>query len=231
MKRHWLKIIVLLLIVTAALLASIMIDDDYFTIHHVKENKEQLLSFIRNHYILAVLCFICLYIATALFLPGALVLTVAGGMVFGTVLASIYANIGATIGAVLAFLAARFVIGGWVQGRYKQQLKRFNREVSQHGHNYLLLLRILPLAPFFVINYCAGLTKIRLKTFVWTTSIGMLPGSLIYAFIGEQLRYVNVPSDLVSWKIMLALVLLAIFALLPVILHHVQLRRRSRREI
>lgn len=225
MKRHWLKITVLLLVVAAAVFVM-NLQDDHLTIHNVKEHKEQLLTFIRNHYIQAVLSFIGLYIGTAFFLPGALALTVAGGMMFGTVWTAIYANIGATAGAVLAFLAARFVIGGWLQDRYREPLRRFNREMSQHGHNYLLILRILPLAPFFAVNYCAGLTRIPLKTFVWTTSLGMLPGSLIYAFIGEQLRYFNVMADLFSWKIMLALLLLALFALLPAVLHHIQASRR-----
>lgn len=227
MKGHWLKIIVLLLIVGSAVLAKVMLQGDFLTIEQVKEHKEQLLSFIRSHYIEAALSFICLYIATAFFLPGALALTIAGGMMFGTVATVIYANIGATTGAVLAFLAARFVIGGWVQERFKGQLHRFNRQMSQHGHNYLLILRILPIAPFFIINYCAGMTKLPLKTFVWTTLLGMLPGSVIYAYIGEQLRYLNEPSDVFSWKIMLSLLLLSLFALLPVILHNLQASRKK----
>ncbi|HBG05539.1 MAG TPA: TVP38/TMEM64 family protein [Geobacter sp.] len=220
------KIFFMLLVVGAALLAKMMLLDDYLTIDRVKEHKEQLLAFIGSHYIQAVLSFMGLFIGTALFLPGALALTVAGGMMFGMVPTAIYANIAATTGAVLAFLAARFVVGGWVQERFKDQLRRFNEELSHRGHNYLLILRILPIAPFLVINYCAGLTKIQLKTFVWTTSLGMLPGSLIYAFIGEQLRYVDAASDLFSWKIMLALLLLALFAVLPVILHHLQRSRK-----
>jgi len=226
MKRQWLKIMVLLLVVGAAAAAKIMLQGDFLTLEQVKEQKEHLLCFIEAHYIQAVLCFICLYVSTAFFLPGALALTVAGGMMFGTVATAVYANIGATSGAVLAFLAARFVIGGWVQERFKQQLQRFNKEISQRGHNYLLVLRILPLAPFFVVNYCAGMTRVPLRTFVWTTSVGMLPGALIYAYIGEQLGYLDEPADVLSWKILLALVLLSFFALLPVLLHHLQSSRK-----
>ena len=220
MKAMRSRIAVLLLVVGAAVLATFLLQDDYLSVDQVKEHKEQLLFFIRAHYIQATLYFICLYVATALFLPGALALTIAGGMMFGTVPAVIYVNVGATTGAVLAFIVARFVIGAWIQERFKQQLDRLNSELSRHGKNYLLILRILPIAPFFVVNYCAGITKIPLNTFVWTTSVGMLPGSLIYAFIGEQLRYVAAPADVFSWKILLALLLLALFALLPVALHH-----------
>ena len=226
MKRIWLKITILLLIVAAALLARFLLQADYLDVHFVKQHKDQLLSFIGAHYIQAVLCFVFLYICTAFFLPGALALTVAGGMLFGTLPAVIYVNMGATIGAVLAFMAARFVIGDWVQKRFQDQLHRFNWELSQHGHNYLLILRILPIAPFMLVNYCAGITKIPLSTFTWTTAVGVIPGSLIYAFVGEQLRNVHAPADLFSWKIMLALLLLALFALLPVILRH---RRAARK--
>ena len=220
MGRHWLKIAFLLLVVGGVVLAKIMLPEDVLSVDQLKERKEQLLTFIESHYIQAVISFICLFVGTALFLPGALALTIAGGMMFGTVSTAVYANIGATAGAILAFLAARFVLGAWVQERFREPLRRFNEELSRHGHNYLLVLRILPLAPFFVVNYCAGITKIPLKTFVWTTSLGMLPGALIYAYIGDQLRHINVLADLFSWKIMTALVLLALFALLPVLLHH-----------
>lgn len=225
MKRHWLKIMFLVLVVGGVVAAKLLLPDDYFTIEKVKEEKERLLLLIESHYVLAVLTFLVLYLSTALFLPGALVLTVAGGMMFGTLYTAIYANIAATIGAILAFLAARFVFGRWVQERFKEPLQRFNDELSRHGHNYLLVLRILPLAPFFVVNYCAGITKIPLKTFIWTTSVGMLPGALLYAFIGEELREVNSAADVLTWKVLLAFVLLALFALLPVALHHFQSRK------
>ena len=226
MKGHSIKIVILLLIVTSALCARFLLLDQYLNIHHIREHKEQLLIFIRNHYIEAVLSYICFYICTALFLPGALALAVAGGLFFGIFPTVIYANIGATGGAVLAFAVGRFVLGDWIQERFKERLRQFNKEISQHGQNYLLVMRILPIAPFFVVNYCAGITKIPLKTFVWTTALGMVPGSLIYAFIGEQLREVNVPADLFSWKIMLASLLFSLFALLPVVLHHLSAARK-----
>jgi len=220
MKRHGMKIAVVLLIVAAGLIAFFLLEDQELSMQHVKQHREQFLRFVETHYLLSVTAFTGLYVATALFLPGALALTMAGGMMFGAVPAALYANLGATAGAVLAFLAARFVLGDWIQQRFSGELARFNEEMSHHGHNYLLILRILPVAPFFVINYCAGITRIPLKTFVWTTSSGMLPGSLIYAYIGEQLRYLEAPADLLSVKVMAALALLALFVLVPVILHH-----------
>jgi uncharacterized membrane protein YdjX (TVP38/TMEM64 family) len=220
MKGHWGKLALLVLIVSAAVTARFLLPADLFDIQQIQHHKEQLISFIASHYLGSVLCFMLLCVAAALFLPGALVLTVAGGMVFGTGPTVLYANLGATAGAVIAFITARYLIGEWVQQRFAEQLRRFNDEVARHGRNYLLTLRILPIAPACVVNYCAGITRLPLKSFVWTTSLGMLPGSAIYAFLGHQLRFVTRAQDLVSWKIVVALCLLAAFALLPVIVHH-----------
>ncbi|HEY3307103.1 MAG TPA: TVP38/TMEM64 family protein [Desulfuromonadaceae bacterium] len=222
MKRYWKQMTSLLFLLVVALLLIFIIKggNDYLNLEYIKEHRERFFEYVQGHYLQAVIIFIVLYLLTALILPGALALTVAGGMIFGKFPAVLYVNIAATLGAILAFFATRLVIGIWLQKRFKSQLNRFNREMEKHGRNYLLVLRILPIIPFFVVNYCAGLTRIPLRTFIWTTSLGVLPGSFIYAFAGEQLRTVNAAQDLFSWKTTLALLLLALFALLPVILHH-----------
>lgn len=224
MKRAWLKIAILLVLVAGGVLSAHLLKGHSFTLQDLKQYKEQLLLFVGAHYLQAVLLYILLYLAAALFFPGALVLTVAGGLVFGTVPAAIYADLGATAGAVLAFLAARFILGDAVQKAFQTHLTRFNKEMESHGHNYLLVLRIFPVAPFFVINYGAGLTRIPLGTYVWTTSLGMFPGALLHAFLGEQLRYVSEPGDLRSGKLLLVLALLVLLALVPVLLRHLPRR-------
>jgi uncharacterized membrane protein YdjX (TVP38/TMEM64 family) len=98
---------------------------------------------------------------------------------------------------------------------YAVQLESLNRTIERHGVSYLMALRILPIFPIFVVNYLAGLTRIPLKTFIWTTSLGMLPGSLIYAYAGLQLGSINRPEDIFSAKILTALVILTFFTLLP----------------
>jgi uncharacterized membrane protein YdjX (TVP38/TMEM64 family) len=226
MQGHRSRKIAALVFALSVLLAAYLLWDYSPSIGQIKDHKEQLLDFIRAHYLLAVVSFIGLYLSTALFLPGALALSVAGGLMFGTVPAALYINIGATSGAVLAFLAARLFASDWIQNRFTVQLNRFNSEMERHGHNYLLMLRLLPLLPFFAVNYCAGISKIPLRTFVWTTSIGIIPGSLIHAYIGSKLRSVNAARDLFSWKIMLALGLISLVALLPVIQHHMLDRKR-----
>jgi uncharacterized membrane protein YdjX (TVP38/TMEM64 family) len=227
MKKRSRQISLGLFFLLALLVGMFLVKGDYLSLDYIKTHRRGLLNFIQAHYLQAVIMFILLYLMTALFLPGALALTVAGGMLFGTVPAVVYVNIGATAGAILAFHAARSLLGGWVQEHFKDQLVRFNRELERHGPNYLLVLRVLPIIPFFVVNYCAGMTRIPLTTFVWTTSLGMLPGSFIYAFVGQQLRHVNQAKDLFSWKIMMALSLLAFFAILPVLYYHMTAGREG----
>jgi uncharacterized membrane protein YdjX (TVP38/TMEM64 family) len=220
MKKRSRQISFVLFILFALLVGMFLVKGDYLSLEYIKTHRLEFFNFIQGHYIPAVILFIVLYLMTALFLPGALALTVAGGMLFGALPAMVYVNIGATAGAIVAFQAARFLLGGWMQEHFKNQLDRFNREMERHGPHYMLVLRVLPIIPFFVVNYCAGLTRIPLKTFVWTTSLGMLPGSFIYAYAGQQLRHVNQAQDLFSWKILMALSLLAVFALLPVLYYH-----------
>lgn len=225
MRRHWLKILFVLAIVSAFLLVKYYFGD-YLTVESVKHHRQHLLSYIQAHYLQASVTFVLLFVATGLFLPGALALTIAGGMMFGTMPTVLFALLGATAGAIVAFLAARFLMAAWFQERFKEQLRRFNEEMARHDKNYLLTLRVIPIAPFFVVNYCAGITKIPLRTFIWTTCVGMLPGALIHAFVGHQLRYLNTLSDLLSWKLILALFLLPMFAILPVIIHHWPFKRK-----
>lgn len=219
------RMIVALLLLVLAVAAAFFLRDQ-LTIEQVKRHREQLLVLIESHYALSVLSFVALYLSTALFLPGALALTVAGGMLFGLLPALLYVNVGATAGAVLAFLAARYLLGHWVQERYRDHLGQLNSELERHGSNYLLMLRMLPVLPFFAVNYCAGISKIPLGTFVWTTSVGIVPGSLVYAYIGIQLRYVNAAHDLFSMKIVLGFAGLALLAIAPAVQHHFSARKR-----
>ncbi|GFO58244.1 TVP38/TMEM64 family protein [Geomonas silvestris] len=218
MTAHNLRLLVALVLLVVACLAAFLLREA-LSLAALKEHRELLLGFIEENYLEAVLCFVGLYLATALFLPGALVLTLTGGMLFGLP-AVLYVNLGATSGAVLAFLAARYLVRDWVQRRFREPLARLNRELAERGGSYLLTLRILPVLPFFAVNYCAGISRIPLRTFIWTTSLGILPGSCIYTYLGTQLRRVNEVRDLVSGRILAGLGMLALLALAPVLRHH-----------
>lgn len=226
MQMHVKRISLLFFMVMIVAGATYLWLGDYLTFDSIQRNQTALLEFIDRHYAKAVLLYILIYVATGLFLPGALILTISGGMLFGTLPAVMYANTGATCGSILAFMLSRHALGHYIQRRFAIQLERFNQELSRHGPHYLLVLRILPIVPFFVVNYGAGLTRIPFVSFVWTTSIGMLPGSLIYSYFGSKLARISEAEGLFSWEILLALVLLSLFALLPVAVHHLGIRKK-----
>jgi len=191
--------------------------DHLLSLETVRQHRDKLLMFTEQHYLSAVVIFILIYItAVALSVPGATLLTIAAGFLFGF-FGLVYVNIAASSGAVLAFLAARYLIGDWVQKHYGNKLVSFNREIAENGYHYLLTLRLIPIFPFFLINIFAGLTRMPLSTFVWTTMIGILPGSFVYIYTGRQLGIIDKPGDILSWQIITALVLLGLLVLSPVL--------------
>jgi uncharacterized membrane protein YdjX (TVP38/TMEM64 family) len=211
------RLIILVLIVTSGVLIWLSGLHEYLTFENLKAHRELLQKYVSEHYILTVTVFIAFFISTAFFTPAAVPMTVAGGFLFGIVMGMIYVNIGSVIGSTLAFLSSRFLIGDWIQKRYGNKLQRFNEEMERHGHNYLFILRIVPILPFFLVNYLAGLTKIPLKKFIFISAIGMLPGSFVYAFAGRQLAKIEKLKDILSPELLIAFLLLGLLALSPVI--------------
>lgn len=192
---------------------------DYLTFENLKQNREYLHNVVDKNYLLSVFLYIVVYIIVAgLSLPGAATMTLAGGFLFGTILAALYVNVGATTGATLAFLVSRYLLGNWIQGKYHDRLQKFNREIEVNGYRYLLTLRLIALFPFYLINIMAGVTTTPIKTFIWTTSVGIFPGSLVYAFAGSRLNYIESPKDIFSPQILLAFALLALLPLLPMVI-------------
>jgi uncharacterized membrane protein YdjX (TVP38/TMEM64 family) len=102
-----------------------------------------------------------------------------------------------------------------IQERYREQLEKFNSEMERNGPRYLLTLRLLPVFPFFLVNFLSGLTRVSLPTFLWTTSLGIIPGSMVYAFAGQQLETVRSVGDILSLKVLIAFGVLALFTFLP----------------
>jgi uncharacterized membrane protein YdjX (TVP38/TMEM64 family) len=177
------------------------------------------------------LLFILVYIVAAAFnVPGATVLTLTAGFLYGTIRGALYVNVAATTGATGAFLFARYVVGQGLQARYAEKLATFNTELDRNGAAYLLFVRLIPAFPFFLINLAAGLTRLRLWTFVWTTAIGILPGSLVFAYAGRQLRTIQSVGDVLSPPVYGAFLLLGTFAVLPAAVRRISLWRRGRRK-
>lgn len=200
------------------------------TFENLKAHRESLAVFVRDHYVLSVIAFIAVYIGGVAFsVPGAVILTISGGFLFGTIAGTVFVNIGATAGAALAFLSARYLLGARLQERYRDQLRTFNNELEQNGARYLLTLRLIPVFPFFLINFLSGLTTIPIRTFIWTTSLGITPASAVFAYAGRRIGEIQSPSDILSKGMVIALLLLALLALLPTLVNLVRriMRRAS----
>jgi uncharacterized membrane protein YdjX (TVP38/TMEM64 family) len=224
-KKYKKQIILFSIVVVVILLVRLSGAGSYLTVENLKKNKELLQHFIDARYLLSVALYVAVYILTVTFsLPGATVLTLAGGFLFHLFPGILYVNVAATVGATLGFLFARYILGNSIQEKYAPQLERFNHELAENGHLYLLTLRLIPVFPFFLINLLAGLTRVGLKTFFWTTLVGILPGSFVYCFAGSQLNTIESVEDVFSANIIAAFLALALFALLPVMLKKLRTR-------
>jgi uncharacterized membrane protein YdjX (TVP38/TMEM64 family) len=207
------------------ILAVLLWQGGFLTFENIRDNEEELTRLAESHHTSAVLLFIAAYLTTAFAMPVAILLTMTGGFLFGTLWGAVYVNIGATAGATLAFLAARYFWGDWIQHRYRDQLRRFNGEMARHGPKYLFMLRLVPVIPFFVVNYLAGITRIPLRKYIAATFLGEIPPALVYAFAGHELGEIHSADDVFSPQLVLAFILLAVLAILPVVLQKLEKRK------
>jgi uncharacterized membrane protein YdjX (TVP38/TMEM64 family) len=190
----------------------------FLSLTALKENRDGLLAFTEANFAAAVGIFILAYaIVTGLSLPGAVILTLAGGFLFGAVGATFFVNIGATTGATLAFLTARYLLRDTVEQKFGKWLGPFQEGFAKNAFSYLLTLRLIPLFPFFVVNLVSGLTRVRVGTYVAATALGIIPGSFVYAYAGRQLGTINSLKEIASPNVIGAFVLLGLLALVPVV--------------
>jgi uncharacterized membrane protein YdjX (TVP38/TMEM64 family) len=189
----------------------------YLSLEALKQHRDQLVLFTDTHYAVSILLFILAYVVVAgLALPGAVILTLAGGFLFGSVLGTLFVNLGATTGAVLAFLASRYLLHDAVEKKFGTWLGPFQEGFAKDGFSYLLTLRLIPLFPFFVVNLVSGLTRVSVGTYAAATAIGIIPGSFVYAYAGRQLGSINTLKEIASPNVIGAFVLLGLFALIPI---------------
>jgi uncharacterized membrane protein YdjX (TVP38/TMEM64 family) len=213
------KVIVIVSIVGVYLFFRYVGISEYLTFEQLKANCEVLQEIVALHYYKSVLLYIGIYIlAIALSFPSASLLTLAGGLLFGTLLGTLYSVIGATSGASIAFVLVRSLFAKYVQKKYPHKTGQFNQAIAEHGVSFLLFVRLVGIFPFFLINSLAALTPVSFGMFVWTTALGIIPGSLVYTFAGTQLRSLNSVRDVLSPALLGVFLLLGILALLPIIL-------------
>ncbi len=186
----------------------------FLSLATIKSRQAELEAWRTAQPVLAGLLFFAGYIAVAaLSLPGAAVMTLAAGAVFGLGWGTLIASFGSTIGATLAFLTARWLLGDWVRSRFGERMAAIDAGVDRDGGFYLFTLRLVPVLPFFMINLAMGLTSMRPRTFYWVSQLGMLAGTLVYVNAGTQLARIDSLSGIVSPGLLGSLVLLGVFPL------------------
>lgn len=214
MKPKWSKIILLLAIVLLAYVFFAFDLQQYLTLSYLKSRQQAFVSYYANNQALTMGAYMALYIAvTALSLPGATVMTLAGGALFGVWAGLLLVSFASTIGATLAFLASRFLLRDYVQNKFGDKLKAVNESFRKDGSFYLFTLRLIPVFPFFVINLVMGLTPIRAVMFYIVSQVGMLPGTFVFVNAGTQLAKIESARAILSFELLLSFALLGIFPL------------------
>ncbi len=207
------------LVLLAAIAAFFIFDlQQYLSLEFFKLKRAQVDAYYAEHPWQTAAFFLVAYIAmTALSIPGATVLTLIGGAVFGLVFGIVLVSFASAIGATLAFLASRLLLRDWVQAKFGDRLASINAGIEREGAFYLFALRLVPLFPFFVVNLLMGLTKIRTWTFYWVSQLGMLAGTIVYVYAGTKLGEFRVSAGLVIAFVLLGILPLAAKKLLDAI--------------
>ncbi|CAA9527836.1 MAG: COG0398: uncharacterized membrane protein / Mercuric ion reductase [uncultured Sphingomonadaceae bacterium] len=216
MKRDNLGKLGLLALLAAAVAAFFALDlGSYLTLDGLKARQADLSALLADRPLLVVGGFFAIYVAAAaLSLPGAAILTLAAGAVFGLWLGTLIVSFASAIGASLAFLSSRYLLRDWVGGRFGKRIARINSGIEKDGAFYLLTLRLIPAFPFFLVNLAMGLTTMKLATFYIVSQIGMLAGTLVFVNAGTQLARIESTGDILSPALIGSFVLLGLFPLL-----------------
>jgi pyruvate/2-oxoglutarate dehydrogenase complex dihydrolipoamide dehydrogenase (E3) component/uncharacterized membrane protein YdjX (TVP38/TMEM64 family) len=207
------KKIALVAVLVAAVFGFFYFDlNTYLTLDGLKGSLDTFTQQIEENPLVSIGVFFAIYVAvTALSLPGAAILTLAAGALFGLVQGFIIVSFASSVGATVAFLVARFILRDTVRKRFGEKLKKIDEGVEKQGAFYLFTLRLVPVFPFFLINLLMGLTSIKTWTFYWVSQLGMLAGTIVYVNAGTQLAQIDSLSGIVSPGLILSFVLLGIF--------------------
>ena len=187
----------------------------YLGFASVKAQQAAILAYYDGHPWQTAVGFFVLYVAvTGLSLPGAAIMTLVAGAIFGLLWGTVLVSFASSLGATLACLASRFLLRAWVQQKFGQYLRAINEGIEKEGGFYLFTLRLIPAIPFFAINLAMGLTPMRAGTFYWVSQLGMLAGTIVYVNAGTQLAAIQSPAGILSPGLIGAFVLLGIFPLI-----------------
>ena len=221
-----------LLILVAGLVAFFALGlQRYLSFEVLRENRVALLSWVEQQGLVAGLIFMAVYAAAVAFsLPGGAVLSITGGFLFGTVLGALYIVIGATVGATALFIIAKTALGDFLRAKAGPWLQKMEAGFRENALSYLLVLRLVPLFPFFVVNLVPAFLGVSLGTYIIGTFFGIIPGVFVFASVGAGLGSIFdagetfSASGILTPQIIIALVGLAVLALIPVVYKKIKAR-------
>ena len=216
--KIWQKLAILLIFGGGLAAFFILGGDQWLTLDTLKENRDALLRYTEAHFAAMAVASAAIYIAaTALSVPGAVILSLTVGLLFGRWMGTAIILFAATAGATLVFLAARYLFAEAAQRRMGKLAKKIVTGFHQNAFHYLLFLRLVPVFPFWLVNLVPAFTPVTLRTYVTATALGILPGSFVFANLGQSLGRIESLGQLLSFQTLSAFILLGVFALIPVI--------------
>jgi uncharacterized membrane protein YdjX (TVP38/TMEM64 family) len=204
---------VLALVLIGAIAAYFAFDlGQYLSLENFKASQADIVAAKDANPALYIAGFFLLYVAvTGLSIPGAAIMSLVAGALFGVVVGTLIVSFASTMGATLAFLSSRYVLRDWVQGKFGERLRAVDDGLEKDGAFYLFTLRLIPVFPFFVINLLMGLTRIKTGTFFWVSQIGMLPATIVFVNAGTQISRIESTAGLLSPALIASFVALALF--------------------
>ena len=205
---------ILIVLAGAAVVAAFFYFDlrQYLTLDYIKESQEHFRRLYENNRLSVLGTYMAIYIVvTALSLPGAAIMTLAGGALFGLTVGTVAVSFASTICATFACIVSRYLLRDWVQDKFGERLATINEGIEKEGALYLFTLRLIPVFPFFVINLLMGLTRMRLITFFWVSQLGMLAGTIVFVNAGKELAKIDSLQGILSPGLIISFVILGLF--------------------
>lgn len=219
----------LLLVVASLIVGLVMLwylgVHQWFSFEHIRAHRSYFQDLVAHHYGFSLFLYIGLYalIVTSA-LPIAGVLTILSGFLYGSVLGALYSWIGFMIGAISSFLGIRYLMGDFFKHRYMGQLSRFQENMEKYGTSYLLMLYFFTVVPAFVMTLLAAMSTMSLRRFALITAVGIIPGSFVYAFAGQELGSLQSAGEVFKPRMLAALGILVVLALAPMVVRRIKTR-------
>ncbi|WP_291327701.1 TVP38/TMEM64 family protein [Desulfovibrio sp. UCD-KL4C] len=206
------KILILILLASGIIIFFAFDLDRFLTLNYLKNSRQDFHAFYDLHPFSSIFAFFLIYVAiVGLNLPGAAILGLAGGALFGFTLGVITISFASSLGATLACFFSRYLFRDYVQRKFGDKLEKVNNGIKSEGSFYLFTMRLIPAIPFVVINLVMGLTPMRLRTFYWVSQVGMLPGTIVFVNAGKEIGKITSVSDIVQPSVIISFMVLGIF--------------------